>query len=56
MSKCRPQLTVVLTDELRAFVEDLAKREDRSIGAAIRRILAQAQREQAAQPDEEHAA
>ena len=45
MSKRENQITVPLDRELREFIEQLAAREDRSVAAMVRRIIAQAARQ-----------
>ena len=52
--KRREQVTVPLDPALRAFVEREAEREDRTMAAWIRRLVAQAQRQ--AQGQQERAA
>lgn len=54
MSKRENQITVPLDPELRAFIEQMAAREDRTVAAMVRRIIAQAAR--AGEPRNEAAA
>jgi hypothetical protein len=49
MAKTEQQVTVRLPSDLRAFVEGVAEREDRTLANAIRRILAEAARRSQAQ-------
>lgn len=48
----REQITVPLDPALRAFVEREAEREDRTMAAWIRRLVAQAQRQAQGQQQE----
>jgi hypothetical protein len=47
MSKREQQISVPLDPDLRAFVEQLAAREDRTVAGQIRHLIAQSKRAEA---------
>ena len=48
----REQVSVPLSAELRQFVERAAEREDRSVASVVRRLIAEAARNAAAQGEQ----
>ena len=47
MSKREQQITVPLDPDLRAYVERMAAREDRTVAGQVRHLIAQARRAEA---------